>query len=591
VTSVNKTIVKNETDKQTAVQTTAQTPEARRRLRLALACAGVALWLFFTIYLLRLDRVVGMVVDDAWYITLAKSLATGHGYQMINAPTPGIHPIVPPVFPALLAVCWRLWPDFPDNLWLLKSVSIAAMLGVGLVAFIYFNRDRGLPLYLAMGIAAATVFYPPLVFHAASMVMSECVFMLIQLAAIVAIERGAQRKDANAAWRYAALGGTLAALAYLTRSAGIGLLVASVLYLIKERRLRQALIVAVIVAILAGSWIGYSRAHAPTPEQRAEQAGSILEPYNEQFWQRVAGDPSAGSITASELPSRVWKNLTEIGKFDMGAVPLYAVYRAIVPGQVVPVSRPFIWLSLALTALAFIGFVTAARERMTLAEFVAPLSLAVSVLWGWEQFRFLLPLIPFLIFYQLMGLRAVLDQLGRYGTGSGSDRVDSKRMPSESTRSLPLPVPYRRAVWMTLTVSAWMMAALNVYANFVFIQKQYDPGVRMQWHSDFAENEALFRQVGEKLPADAALATQNPALVHLFTGHKTVSLGDPVTSWEMWKRLGVRYLVYASPNPLPPFEPVENKYPTIFRQSGHGERLNLRVVDLGPPSSRPAWEK
>jgi hypothetical protein len=206
----------------------------------------------------------------------------------------------------------------------------------------------------------------------------------------------------------------------LIRSAGAGLLVASVLYLVKERCPRQALIVGVIIAISAGSWIVYSRAHAPTPEQRAEQSGSILEPYNEQFWHRVAGNPSAGSITASELPSRVWKNLSEISRVDMGAVPLYAFYRAVAPGQQVLLSRPAIWLSLALTALAIIGFIAAARERMTLAEFVTPLSLATSILWGWEQFRFLLPLIPFLIFYQLMGLRAVLELLARYRTSARS---------------------------------------------------------------------------------------------------------------------------------------------------------------------------
>lgn len=533
--------------------------------RVAVAGGGVALWLFFTIYLLRLDRVIGMVVDDAWYVLLAKSLASGEGYQMINAPTPGIHPIVPPVFPSLLALCWRLWPDFPANLWLLKSVSIAAMLGVGLVAFIYFKRDRQLPLYLAFGIAAATVFYPPLVLQATSMVMAECVFMLLQLLAIVVIERGAQMKETKATWRYAALGGTLAALAYLTRLAGVGLLAASVLYLLKERCPRQALIVGFIVAISVGSWIGYSRAHAPTPAERVEQAGSILQPYNEQFWQRVAGNPSAGVITASELPGRVWKNLSEIGKFDMGAVPLYVFYRAIAPGQQVLLSRLAIWFSLALAALAIIGFITVARERMTLAEFVIPLSLAISVLWGWEQFRFLLPLIPFLIFYQLMGLRAVFSLLQRFY---------AKPKPS--------------AMWMALTISVWAIAALNVYANFVFIQKQYDPGVRIKWHSDFGENAALFKYAGERLPKDAVLATYNQALIHLFTGHQTVALGDPASSWEMWKRTGVRYLVYASPNPLPPFEPVEQKYPTIYRQSG---RLNLRIVDLGPPASRPAWER
>jgi hypothetical protein len=541
--------------------------EPQRRPWLALACAVVVLLWFLTIYLLRLDQVIGMVIDDAWYVLLGKALAAGEGYQMINAPTPGIRPITPPVFPVLLALCWRLWPDFPANLWLLKSVSIAAMLGTGLVVGYYFKRCRELPLYLALGIAAATLFYPPLVFHATSMVMAESVFMLLQLSAIVLIERGVRQKKTDAAWRYAALGGALASLAYLTRSAGAGLLLAAALYLLKERCPRQALILGAIVALSAGSWTIYTRAQTPTPAERAEQAGSILEPYDEQFWQRMAGNPHAGTITLRELPERVWKNLGEISRIDMGAVPLYAFYRAIVPGQVVLLGRPAVWLSLALTALALIGFTTAARERMTLAEFVVPLSLSVSLLWSWEQFRFLLPLIPFLIFYQLMGVRAICLLCQRL-----------------------FAVPKLHAMWAILTAVVWVMAATNVYANLAFIQKQYDaaPGNRMQWHRDFAENAALLRQVGEHLPQDTVLATQNPALVYLFTGHKTVAMGDPATSWEMWKQIGVRYLVYASPNPLPPLEPVEKKYPTIYRQSG---RLNLRIVDLGPPSSRPAWGK
>ena len=543
-----RTIVKNNPDEKVPVR-------ERGPHWPALVCGGVALWLFFTIYLLRLDRVVGMVGDDAWYVALAESLATGQGYQMVNAPTPGILPIVPPVFPALLAGFWRLWPDFPENLWLLKSVSIAAMLGVGLVAFVYFKRDRELPLYLAMGVAAATVFYPPLVFHATAMVMSECVFMLVQLAAIVVIERSGRQKNTKAAWRYAALGGMLAAMAYLTRAAGIGLLAASVLYLLKERCPRQALIVGFIIITSAGSWIVYSRAHAPTPDQRVEQAGSITQPYTEQFWQRVAGNPSAGVITASELPGRMWKNLVEISRVDMGAVPLYAFYRAIAPGQRVLLGQTAIWFSLALTALAIIGFISVARQRMTLAEFVVPISLGISLLWAWEQFRFLLPLIPFLLFYQLMGVCALWRLCQRFFAR-----------------------PQPRVMWTTITVLVWMIAALNVYANFVFIQKQYDPGVRMQWHSDFAENAALFKFAAEHLPPDAVLATQNPALVYLFTGHKTVALGDPAESRDMWNRLGVRYLVYASPNPLPPLEPIERNYPTIYRQSG---RLNLCVVDLG----------
>lgn len=529
----------------------------------ALACVAVVLWLFFTIYLLRLDHVVGMAVDDAWYILLAKALATGEGYQMINSPTPGIRPITPPVFPALLAAFWRLRPDFPANLWLLKSVSIAAMLGVGAVAVVYFKRCRELPLYLSVGIAAATVFYPPLVLHATSMVMSEPVFMLVQLAAIIVIERGVRERNAHAAWRYAVFGGALASLAYLTRSAGAGLLVAVVLYLVKERCPRQALIAGAIIALSAGSWMSYTRAHVPTPEQRAEQASSIIEPYTEQFWQRVAGDPSAGKITAGELPGRVWKNLNEISRIDMGAAPLYLAYRAIIPGQLVQLNRLAVFFSLVLTLLALAGFITVVRERVTLAELVVPLSLTISLLWSWEQFRFLLPLIPFLIFYQLMGVKALV--------------LVCRRLYAR---------PGLRVMWTTLAAVAWVIAALNVYANLIFIQKQYSrpPGVRMQWHSDFEENARILGYVRAMLPADAVLATQNPALVHLFTRHKTVALGDPASSSQMWNRVGVRYLVYASPNPLPPFDPIESRHATIYRQGG---RLNLRIVDLGPQASRP----
>jgi len=87
--------------------------------------------LFVAVYWLRLDKVFGMMLDDAWYLVLAKSLATGQGYTLINSPTPSIVPIYPPAFPFLLSLLYRLSPQFPENLWLLKSLSVVAMLATG----------------------------------------------------------------------------------------------------------------------------------------------------------------------------------------------------------------------------------------------------------------------------------------------------------------------------------------------------------------------------------------------------------------------------------------------------------------------------
>src|SRR5437016_5848515 len=112
------------------------TGEARHHQRqskiwiLILSWAG-ALSLFLTIYILRLDHVVGLIKDDAWYVLSAKALASGQGYTLINSPTPGMLPFYPPALPWLLSLVFRFSPQFPQNLWLLKSVSIAAMLGIG----------------------------------------------------------------------------------------------------------------------------------------------------------------------------------------------------------------------------------------------------------------------------------------------------------------------------------------------------------------------------------------------------------------------------------------------------------------------------
>jgi hypothetical protein len=68
-----------------------------------------------TVYALRVDNVVGMFRDDAWYALLGKAIASGNGYSLINAPNPGITPIYPPFFPFLLSLVFRAIPAFPET--------------------------------------------------------------------------------------------------------------------------------------------------------------------------------------------------------------------------------------------------------------------------------------------------------------------------------------------------------------------------------------------------------------------------------------------------------------------------------------------
>src|SRR5262245_50973747 len=172
------------------------------------------------IYILRFDHAFGLMIDDAWYLLLAKSLATGQGYQLINSPTPGILPLYPPGYPFLLSIFYRLYPHFPENIWLLKSVSVAAMMGTGAISYLYFHRYRGLSVWHATGIAVASVLCPPLVSLATSTLMSECVFTLVLIATILVVEESvrAARAKNNRTWFLVAASAMLATYAFLLRS-------------------------------------------------------------------------------------------------------------------------------------------------------------------------------------------------------------------------------------------------------------------------------------------------------------------------------------------------------------------------------------
>ncbi len=95
----------------------------------------------------------------------------------------------------------------------------------------------------------------------------------------------------------------------------------------------------------------------------------------------------------------------------------------------------------------------------------------------------------------------------------------------------------------------------------------------MQWISDIT-------------PPDSVIATQNPPMVYLFTGRKTIGSSEPEKRWELWKKLNVVYWARTSPIPLGPISDEERRYRIAYRTPGN---LELRVLDLGNPQTRNPW--
>ncbi len=527
------------------------------------AVAGVAI--FFLIYAMRLDKVVGMFQDDAWYVLLGKAIATGQGYTLINSPTPGISPLYPPAYPFLLSLVFRVSSQFPQNLWLLKSVSIVAMLLAAGACYYYFTRYRNLPNYLALFIAAIVGLSPGLVFMATSSLMSECVFALAQMAALVAVERCVSEKDSGRFWLYALLAAGAVSWAFLTRSMAAGLILAALLYFLKERLFKSAAVFAVSVALLSGSWMLYSRAKAPTPEQRSEINSYIVRPYTEQFWDRVAGHETAGRISLSELPGRVWNNLASIASSDLGGIVTPSFFPSLNQGLAERGEIIQLLLSLLILGLVIAGYVSVVRERMTFAEFALPFSLLIILIWPFPPYRFLLPSLPLLVFYALLGCKLALN-------------FHSKSIQATNPRER----------WVGTAVVAGVLLALSIYGNLAYlVRKNADvASQRPRWMRVFDSNEEVMKWTAENVSKADGIATHNPALVHLYTGNKTTTFDNPRGNWEQWGKLGIRYLVHISPVRIPEPDANEAKYRIMHRQAD----LNLRVADFGPADSRLPWE-
>jgi hypothetical protein len=537
----------------------------RRNLWVAVVAGAVVL--FLAIYLLRLDSIVGLFVDDAWYALLSKSLATGDGYQLINSPSPGMRPVYPPGFPFLLSLAYRLYPHFPENVWLLKAVSILAMAGVGAATYRHFTRDREWPKLLSLVSALTVTMIPGLVFLATSSVMSECVFTLLQLLATLAIGAGAREKGGGRQWRLVALGGALAAGAFLTRSIGLALLAAGAVYLIKERLWKASLVFVGAVMLFAGPWVIYSRVHRLTPEQRTEQGGMIVQDYATQFWQRRAGVFTSGKVQSYELTDRLWANAVKIVGNNVAMIFTPTLFRSpkLSGEETLEKGDSTKFFSYILSLLILIGFARSLWRKIALPDFIVVFTLLITVAWPWDPYRFLLPLSPFLLYYLVESVRGI-HEIARQKLG----------------------IKLRPEPWRAMAALAGCLLALSVFDHAAYLRARRDlsPAEYLPWRAIYDENRAVIDWLGERAPKDAVIASENPAITYLYTGRKSVAIDDPAGNWENWKRLNVRYMARLSVFPASDPGMDEGRFNMPFRSKGP---LKLRVTDLGPKENRIPW--
>jgi hypothetical protein len=420
---------------------------------------------------------VGAYQDDAIYTVLAKSLATGEGYRMINLPGSPHATHFPPGYPFFLSLLWRLSPSFPENIVLFKFAN-ALWLGAAALGAYAFARTR---LQWGQAGAAAAAIAGTLsivVLLVTGVVMSEPMFIALLFPALMLSERAATEDSLG----IAAAAGFAGAVLALVRTMGAVIVPATLLIMIWRRNYRGAVVMAAAAASLLVPWqLWLSTWQHEIPAVLMGKYG----PYGPWL---ASGFQEEGAAFARDV---IIANVKSVHRF------LGYFFAPVSLGW--PRTLAFAGVSsLAGLGLASIG----KRSPVTLLFLMA--YAAVTLAWPFEPDRFVIAVWPFLTLCLFAGVHAIW-------------------------RWQPSSVP-----WRALRAGA-LVAVVAVAAGFLSFNVR---GYRHQfWASIQRDSGRRAKPVAEWIATHTALSdvlmTDDDVLIYLYTGRQ----GMPTSTFLARERL------------------------------------------------------
>jgi hypothetical protein len=321
---------------------------------------------------------VGAYQDDAIYTILAKALAEGDGYRMINLPGSPHATHYPPGYPFFLSLLWRLSPNFPDNIVLFKFANAAWLAVAALGAWMFARRRLHLPSAPAAAVAAAGTL-TIIVLLVTGVVLSEPMFMALLFPALLLSERAADEGSV----RVAIAAGVACAAVALVRTIGAVIIPAALLILLHRRQIRAAIAMAISAGACLVPWqLWVSAYQHEVPPVLTGKYGAYT-PWVVQGYQE-GGLPFAREIVVTNMAA-----MLEFLGFIF--LPVTASWPRTLAFAIV-------------CMLAALGLVVLVKRARVTALFLIAY-IAVVLLWPFDPTRFLIAIWPVLT---LGGVAAVL---------------------------------------------------------------------------------------------------------------------------------------------------------------------------------------
>lgn len=334
--------------------------------------------------MLRFDSLqIGTSYDDAKYIILAESLASGQGYELINFPHPQIERNFPPGWPLVLAPFTLV---FPKNYDALKVVSLALWLLSILLVYKLFSKRLSSPF---LEILTALVALNPLLVGTSITLMSETAYLFFSLLALVVFD-----KADGKSWGWLILATLLAFYTQQVRTIGMSLTISLLVILLLSKRFKE---IAMVATLFIGGF--------------AFQSWLNL---------RNGGTVISSGYEAQVLSGSIMEKVGQVGLNVSG------YFNQVLAGSLIPIfgtrldtlfSWLFIILNIIILLLLVLGMFAIKPKLEWMHIYFVIYVAGILAFWnpqvGSVKARFLLPIVPFLYFYFMNGLKWITRENSR----------------------------------------------------------------------------------------------------------------------------------------------------------------------------------
>lgn len=404
----------------------------------------------------------GSLHDDGIFFVTAKSLASNH-FRIESLPEQPPQTKFPPLYPLYLSIAWRLDSHFPENLMTamcLSWIALAACLGL---SWTVYRRQKFSEVRCSIMVGLLAV--NPYMILFGTHLFSEIFFTSLVLVVFIVAPRSS------------IAAGLVAGCAYLSRTAGIALLISVPAVYLWRREGRRALQFGAAMLPAVIGWSIWTRLnHAPAGD-------TTLLYYTDYIRYQFL------NVGLDNLGVVLWKNIDQV-LYGIGSLVFPKVFETL----------PMKILSEVIGIAMISGTVRLAR-RGVLVHYAAFAAVSAGMLFVWHfppTERFVLPLYPLLI----AGLAEELTHFARMLRAGFQHREASQRAAAR--------------IFAAIAVAIFGGAAVTEgYVTFAFLHEAAE-----QNRAKLRDLRRTYDWISANLPESATVLSYDDPLLYLYTGRR-----------------------------------------------------------------------